>query len=81
MIPIKIEAITATMAAATSSAVCGGAPPASGRMGGVPWTAFFANSVDTSPGMTSVTWMPGCVAARSMRRFAVRLFSAAFDAL
>src|SRR3954462_8039239 len=75
------SSIAWTITAARSGALCAGAPPAPGRIGGVPWTAFCANSVATSPGITSVTRIPGSLAARSIRRFAVRLLRAAFDAL
>src|SRR5205085_582289 len=43
--------------------------------------ALRANSVATSPGMTSDTWMAGYFIARSTRTFAVNALRAAFAAL
>ena len=43
--------------------------------------AFLANSVATSPGITSETWISGYFAARSTRTFAVNTLSAALAAL
>jgi hypothetical protein len=51
------------IASATSSGVCAGVPGA--ITGGVAApSAFRAKSVVTTPGMTSETWIPGCVPER-----------------
>src|SRR3954463_8959073 len=70
------------MRAATSSAVCAiiGDPAGVGLVAGEAPRAWRANSVDTTPGITSETWMPG-YACKAIRRLAVNEFSAAFAAL
>src|SRR4051812_37188028 len=70
--------MTDAIADATSSGAWIGTP---GGGTGEPPRAFLPKSVDTMPGRTSDTFTLGCDARRSIRRFEVRMLSAAFEAL
>lgn len=68
--------------AALQLANLGGSQPLEGtKTATPPWSAFFPNSVATTPGEKSDTVMPGCVGASSARRFAVSAFKKCFAPL
>src|SRR5437016_3725177 len=73
--------MTPAITFATSSGVWGCGPPGRAAGGRCSPITFREKSVVTTPGITSVTWMFGDLAARSVRRLAVSELSAAFDAL